>query len=148
MGRVIDLLHATLSEIQTDGSQMLDFEYVMSIFQHLCNDLPEFESYMRYFLDEKSGHGVGSRRGSDQVLSIDEAMVEIFWPTKVHNHETTKFCCELAVCVATTWLIELEDTSKATYQHLSAAAGKYNQVVISKEEELTTIGLRANNNPL
>ena len=65
MGRVIDLLHAALSEIQTDGSLMLDYEYVMSIFQPLFNDLPEFESYMRDFLEEKSGLVVGSNRGSD-----------------------------------------------------------------------------------
>ena len=87
MGRVINLLHAALSEIQTDDSLMLDYEYVMSFFQPFCNDLPEFESYMRYFLEEKSVHAVGSKRGSDQVLSIDEAMVEICWPTKGRNHE-------------------------------------------------------------
>ena len=65
MGRVIDLLHAALSEIQTNGSLMLDYEYVLSIFQPLCNNLPEFESYMIYFLEEKSGHVVGSKRGID-----------------------------------------------------------------------------------
>ena len=77
-GRVIDMLHSALSEIQTDGSLMLDYEYVMSVFQPLCNDLPEFESFMRYFFEEKSGHAVGSKRECDRVLSIDEAMVEIF----------------------------------------------------------------------
>ena len=95
---------------------------------------------MRYFLEEKSRHVVGSKRGSDRVLSIDEAMVEIFWPTKVRNHETTKFCCELALLVLQLHGELNLKTQKITHEYLCAAAGKYSQAVISKEEELATIG--------
>ena len=53
----------------------------------------------------------------------------------------------LAAGVSTTLLAELEDTSKATHQYLSAAMCKYSQAIITREDELATVGLRATNDP-
>jgi hypothetical protein len=38
----------------------------------------------------------------------------------------------------------LEDTTKATFEYLSAAGGKYSQAVIDRSEEMATLGMRAN----
>ena len=59
----------------------------------------------------------------------------------------TEFCYTLAAGVASTLLTELEDTSKATFEYLSAAGGKYSQAVIDRSEEMATLGMRANNDP-
>jgi hypothetical protein len=53
----------------------------------------------------------------------------------------------LADGIATTLLTELEDTSKATFEYLSAAGRKYSQAVINRSEEMATLGMRANNDP-
>lgn len=74
-------------------------------------------------------------------------MSELFWPTKQHNLETTKFCHELAVGVANTLLVELKDASKATFEYLSAANGQYSQAIIDKGEEMVNLGMHANNDP-
>ena len=74
-------------------------------------------------------------------------MSELFWPTKQHNLETTKFCHELAVGVTNTLLTELEDASKSTFEYLLAANGQYSQAVIDKGEEMATLGMHANNDP-
>ena len=77
----------------------------------------------------------------------NEAMTEVFWPTNMRNKETNQFCAELAVGVATMLLAELENTKKATHQYLSATMGSCSLAVILKEEEMETLGLRANNDP-
>jgi hypothetical protein len=84
---------------------------------------------------------------SDRVLVIDDALHELFWPTKKRNLETTQYCYTLATEIATTLLTELEDTTKATFEYLSAAGGKYSQAVIDRSEEMATLGMRANNDP-
>ena len=93
---------------------------------------------MDFYKEEKEGNIIGSSKQSDQVLVIDEAMHELFFPTKKRNQETTQMCQQLATGVATTLLVELEDTSKATFEHLSVAGGQYSQAVISMCEEMTT----------
>ena len=56
-------------------------------------------------------------------------------------------CQDKAGGISTTLLLELDDTSKATHQCLSAAMGKYSQAIITREDELATVDLRANNEP-
>jgi len=119
----------------------------MTIFEPLYEQLPKFSDYMDYYKEEKEGHVISSMKLSDRVLVIDEAMPELFWPTKKCNSETTQYCYVLANGIATTLLIELEDTSKATFEYLSAAGGKHSQAVIDCSEEMATLGMRANNNP-
>ena len=46
---------------------------------------------------------------------------------------------ELAAGVSTTLLAELEDTSKATHQSISAAMGKYSQAISTREDERATV---------
>ena len=74
-------------------------------------------------------------------------MSELFWLTKTRNRETTEFCQTLASGIATTLLMELEDSSKATSEYLSATMGKYSQAVIDNNEVVATIGMRATNDP-
>ena len=147
MGCAIDLLHSAFVKIQSDGALLLDYDFVMKIFCPIYSDLPEFEEYISYYFENKEGNIVGSVQSKDRVLSIDEAMAELFWPSKIRNRETSVFCKELAVGVATTLLTELEDTKKATHQYLSAVLGKHSQAVITEEEKLATVGVRANNDP-
>jgi hypothetical protein len=119
----------------------------MTIFEPLNEQLPEFYDYMDYYKEEKEEHVIGSMKLSDSVLVIDEALYDLFWPTKKCNSETTQYCYVLATGIATTLLTELEDTSKATFEYLSAAGGKYSQAVIDCSKEMATLGMRANNDP-
>jgi hypothetical protein len=49
MGCAIDLLHSAFVEIQSDGSLLLDYDFVLKIFCPLYSDLPEFEEYISYY---------------------------------------------------------------------------------------------------
>ncbi len=43
------------------------------------------------------------------MLTIDEVTAKLFSPQKMENRQTTEFCKELSVGVATTFLTELTD---------------------------------------
>ena len=74
-------------------------------------------------------------------------MHELFFLTKKRNRETTQMCQKLATGVATSLLVELENTSKATFEYLSVAGGQCSQAVMSMSEEMATFGMQANNDP-
>ena len=67
------------------------------------------------------------KKTKDRVLTIDEALAEVFWPTLDSNRETTEFCIELASGIGTTMVTELEDDTKATHAYLSAKDGNKSQ---------------------
>ncbi len=89
---------------------------------------------------------IGSHKMHDCVLAIDEAMAELFYPQKIKNRQTTEFCYELAVGVATTLLTELSDPKKSTYNYINDGMLAFNN--LSNAEKEAPLGMRANNDPL
>ena len=53
MGKVIDLLEEAMITISNDGSRMLSNEFMMSIFQSLKDNLPEFAEFMDFMFEHK-----------------------------------------------------------------------------------------------
>jgi hypothetical protein len=147
MGRAIDLLHTAFTDILEEPSLLLDYEFVMNIFQPLYNDLPEFEEFLEFYREDKVGNVHGSSHPRDRIRVMDLAIAEVFFPAKLRNRETTQFCIRLSKGIATVLLVELEDTSKATHQYVSACLGGRSIAVITRAEELSTVGLRATNDP-
>jgi hypothetical protein len=145
MGRAITLLHDAFVEVQYGGSLMLDERFIMNIFSSLYDVLLLLKQYLDYHLEEKDGNVIGSRKEDDCVLAIDEAMAKLFWPQRMENCQTTEFCWELSVGVATTLLTELTDPKKATHNYIHDGLLAFNN--ISQTEKDTSMGKRANNNP-
>ena len=54
---------------------------------------------------------------------------------------------KLASGIATTLLMELEDSSKATSKYLFSTMGEYSHAVIEDDEVVATIWIRATNDP-
>ena len=146
MGKAIDLLYSTFTLIQRTPSLLLDYEFIMNIFDPLYEQLPEFEEYIQFYREEKMNDVRGSSNPEDRLPGIDRVIAELFWPTKTRNRETTEFCInELSKGIATVMLIELQD--KACGDYLSVNFGKRSQAVISREEERASVGLHATNDP-
>jgi len=55
MGRAIDLLNSAFLKICDKPELLLDYEFVMNIFQPLYRQLPEFCDYIDYFKEHKGG---------------------------------------------------------------------------------------------
>ena len=89
MWKAIDLLYKAFVKIEADGLLILDHEFMINIFSPLYEQLPEFKKDFYYLLEEKEGNTIGSKKRSDRVLSIYEALSELFYPVKLDNVQTT-----------------------------------------------------------
>ena len=85
----------------------------MNIFSPLYEEIPPLKEYLDNHFEEKKGNVIGSCKEHERVLAIDEAMAELFFPQKMENCQTTEFCKEPAVGVATTLRTELTDPKKS-----------------------------------
>ncbi len=145
MGRAITLLHDAFVEIQSDGLLLLDQEFIMNIFSPLYEEIPPLKQYLNYHFIEKEGNVIGSNKEHDPVLAIDKAMAELFYPQKMENRQTTEFCHELSVGVATTLLTKLIDPKKSKNNYINDGMLVFNNLSLAEKE--ASLGMRANNDP-
>jgi hypothetical protein len=139
------LLHNAFVDIQIDGSLLLEQDFIMNIFSPLHEEIPPLKQYRDYHFEEKEGNVIGSNKEHDHVLAIDEAMVELFYPQKMENRQTTEFCHELSVGVATTLLAEFTDPKKSTHTYINDGMLAFNNLSLAEKE--ASLGMRANNDP-
>ncbi len=79
------------------------------------------------------------------MLAIDEAKAELFFPRKMENHQTTEFCKELLVGVATMFLAKLTNPRKSTHNYINDGLLVFLNLSAAEKEE--SLGMRANNDP-
>ena len=145
MGKALTLLHDAFVDVQGDGALLLDDIFIMNIFSPLYEEIPPLKEYLDYHFEEKEGNVIGSCKEHERVLAIDEAMAELFFPQKMENRQTTEFCKELAVGVATTLLTELTDPKKSTSNYINDGLLAFNN--LTDAEKKASLGMRANNDP-
>ena len=133
--------------VAQDGEKMLDEDFIMNILSPLYAEIPELEEYLTYFFDEKELNVVGSCSRSDQVLAIDLAKCEVFYPTRRENQQTNDLCVDLERDVAMCLMLEVADPKKATSDYLSKCDGRFSWSKLTAEEKNATIGNCATNDP-
>jgi hypothetical protein len=131
MGRGITFLHDAFVDVQGDGALMLDKNFIMNIFSPLYEEIPPLKEYLDCHFEEKEGNVIGSHKQMECVLAIDEAMAELFFPQKMENRQTTEFCKELAVGVATTLLTELTNPRKSTHNYINDSLLAFNNLSLA-----------------
>jgi hypothetical protein len=104
----------------------------MNIFSPLYKEIPPLKDYLDYHFEEKEGNVIGSCKEHERGLAIDEAMAELIFPQKMENCQTTEFCKEVAVGVATTL-------------HINDGLLAFNNLTDVEKEG--SLGMRANNDP-
>ena len=82
MGRVIDLVYDAFVAIQADGTLILNYNFMMGIFGDLQTELPEFNTYMTWYFEEKENNLIGSTSKAQCVLSVDKGTEMLFYPTE------------------------------------------------------------------
>ncbi len=145
MGRAIALLHDAFVEIQSDGSLLLEQDFIMNIFSPLYNEIPPLKQYLDYHFEEKEGNLIGSNNKHDRVLAIDKAIAQLFYPQKMENHQTTELCHELSIGVATTLLTGLIDPKKSMHNYINDGMLAFNNLSLAEKE--ASLGMRANKDP-
>ncbi len=77
------------------------------------------------------------------MLAINEAVAELFFPQKNENCQSTEFCKELSVGVATTLLTESTNPKKSTHNYINNGLFAFNNLSLAAKE--ASFGMRANN---
>jgi len=147
MGRVIDLVYDAFVAIQADGTLILDYDFMMGIFGDLQTELPEFNTYMTWYFEEKESNPIGSSSKAQRVLSVDKGTEMLFYPTEKQNMQTDDMCSTLAAGLASCLILELEDPRKANSDYLSVKGGKYSWAKVSDADKDACMGMKAVNDP-
>ena len=148
MGRVIDLVYDAFVTIQADGTLILNYDFMMGIFGELQTELPEFNTYMTWYFEEKESNPIGSTSKAQRVLSVDKGTEMLFYPTDKQNMQTSELCATLASGLASCLILELEDPRKANSDYLSVKGGKYSWAKVSDADKDACMGMKAVNDPL
>lgn len=77
MAQVWDNVHESCEEIVSDGSKILDEEFVMNLFHTFYEHSTELQEFLDYYFKEKESFVCGSLRKEDRVLAIDTARFEL-----------------------------------------------------------------------
>ena len=79
---MIDLVYDAFVAIQMDGTLILDYDFMMGIFGDLQTELPEFNTYMTWYFEEKECNPIGSTSKAQRVFSVDKGTEMLFYPTE------------------------------------------------------------------
>jgi len=135
MGQVIDLVYDAFVNIQADGTLILNYDFMMGIFGELQTELPEFNTYMTWYFEEKESNPIESTSKAHRVLSVDKGTEMLFYPTDKQNMQTSELCSTLASGLASCLILELEDPRKANSDYLSVKGGKYSWAEVSDADK-------------
>ena len=89
MPHALDLMYNTFIEIQANGDNFLDEDFIMKIFEQLYTELPELETYLTFYFEEKEANVVGSCKQDVHILYIDGDVAELFYLGRMENKQST-----------------------------------------------------------
>jgi len=98
MGIVADIIFEKYHMIRDDPKLIIDEKFMMSMFDTLENDIPEFKKYNEY-LYKKRKSSFATRTGA-KFVSYQLLRKELFDPSDDDNKETTKVMADLGKITA------------------------------------------------
>ena len=140
----LDLMYNTFIEIQANGDKFLDEDFIMKIFETLYTELPELETYLTFYFEEKEANVVGSCKRDDHVLVINGDVSELFYPGQMENKQSTPACRALAVRFDTCTISKYIHPKKSIHDHLSEIHGNKSWIETTEKEKKASQGLKAN----
>ena len=145
MGRVIDLVYDAFVDIQVDSALILDYDFMMGIFGELQTELPEFSTYMTWFLRRRKRILLDHRARMNVSSQLTREQKGYSNPTEKQNMQTNDLCSRLAAGLAPCLILELEDPRKANSDYLTMKGGKYSWAEVSDAEKDACMGLKGVN---
>jgi hypothetical protein len=80
MGCTVNMLEDAFTKISSDGSLILDKDFMMNIFANIVNEVEPFEKYLHFMFKEKASDPVGNRAKEDEVQPYQLLGEELFYP--------------------------------------------------------------------
>ena len=64
-------MYNMFTEIQDNGDEFMDEDFIMKIFEPFYTKLPDLETYLMLYFEEKEANVVGSCKQDDRVIAIN-----------------------------------------------------------------------------
>ena len=141
----VDLLDDAFGSILCNPENILKEDFMMNIFQPIAAQIPPFQEYTTYMFEKKASNPIGCWKEADKVLSYDEILAAVFYPTRVDIRQSQDSCLQLGVRWAATMRREFRDKRKNTKKYLSAIEGKASMSLVTEEERADGLGIDASN---
>ena len=123
----------------------IDDDFMMSLFAPLYEQLPELQEFLDWYFEEKQNYVAGGQTKLDRKKGMKLVREELFYPKRIENRETHATCLLLAQELASTLILEFQDTTKVTCLYLSKLDGEYSTKNLTEEQLEEGYGIRANN---
>ena len=84
MGSVLDLMEDRFEEISSDGSLMMNEDYMMDMFSSIAINVDPFAEHLEFMFTEKQSKPVAGCKSDDEnILPYDELQAELFYPSRI-----------------------------------------------------------------
>ena len=143
MGRVLDVLEASLEKIKADPKLIYSEIYMMNIFQEFIEELPPLKEYLKHEFEIKK-MAIAKTSGT-KVVYLNLLRKELFDPTREDNVDCTEMMETLGSIAVTSILGELRDPKKATYKYLSLSKSIYSWDYCPETHKTDMLGKHATN---
>ena len=142
MGRTIDMLEDAFTKISSDGSLILDKDFMMN---DIVDEVEPFGKYLHFMFKEKSSNPVGTRNKESKVQPYQLLLEELFYPTRKDIQQTYDRTCQLSCEAATVFLIEFRDPTKVTSEYLLSISRPKSWYNASDHTKSMSLNLSASN---
>ena len=121
LSRVLDIMYSKFEMIINEPSLFIDNEFMCSIFDSICVELPPFNLYMDSLL---TGHNMKVHDGSDSIEGMKFLRHELFCPVDYKKFETDDLTIRLGLIAIQAWYQEFKRNDKQTCRYLSELNGE------------------------
>lgn len=126
IGNVYDKLKVNLQAIVDNPKLIHDEAFMMGITKQWSDELPPLKEYLHHEFELKQTNYVNSPDASaPKPVPLKMVRKELFNPTDEDNKDSTSKLEALAKIAAQTWIRELLDPKKATFQFMSESGSPY-----------------------
>ena len=81
MGRVLDLIYNTCKDIVANVSLVHDNSFMLHLFDELCEELPEFDAYLKNEFENKKT----AEPSKTKAVPLKKLIKELFHPVDKDN---------------------------------------------------------------
>ena len=123
MGRAVDMLHTTCTQLLDDIKLIHDRNFMMKIFDEISNEIPAFKEFLVFKFKTKMTEFIS--KSQTKSIPYNKLLDELFSPQDDDNKDSTTLLKTVGTLAIQAFIEELEDEKKATYKYLSLSGSPF-----------------------
>ena len=143
--KAVDLMYKAFAETTKDRHLMLDYDFIMNIFEPLAKTIKLFKEYLTYMFEEQQSCPVVLQAEEDKIYPYDLLRAELYFPMRKDILQSNKFSALISFKASSEFRVEFRDERTATAKYVSDIKGANSMKKVSKIERDSYWGIDASN---